>query len=279
MHVLRTVAEAAAARRDAAATGPLGLVPTMGYLHDGHLSLVRASKLRDAWTMVSIFVNPAQFGPAEDFAKYPRDEVRDLAMLESAGVDCVFAPPPAAVYPPGYDTWVEPGAIKDRLEGAVRPGHFRGVCTVVLKLFNIVRPDRAYFGQKDYQQCVVIRNMAADLNLDVDVQVLPTVREADGLAMSSRNVYLSPEERRGATVLYRSLVAARALVAGGERRAAAIREAVASIIGGEPLAAIDYISVCDRTTLTELEAVSSEAVALVAVRFGRTRLLDNMLLP
>jgi pantoate--beta-alanine ligase len=259
-------------------TGPVGLVPTMGYLHEGHLSLVRQSIKDCASTVVSIFVNPSQFGPGEDFEKYPRDERHDLVMLEQAGVDVVFMPTPEEIYPAGYDTWVEVGGITERLEGAVRPGHFRGVATVCNKLFNIVQPSSAYFGQKDAQQVLVIQKMVAELNMNLEVVVMPTVREPDGLAMSSRNSYLNPDERRAATVLYRSLTLAKKMHCKGERDAEAIRSAMTSLIQAEPLACIDYISMADTATLEETDRLNGRVLVSLAMKIGKTRLIDNIVL-
>jgi pantoate--beta-alanine ligase len=275
MKVVRTVAEMRAARR---AVGDLGLVPTMGYLHEGHLSLVARARAENAAAAASIFVNPTQFGPNEDLARYPRDLPRDLALLEAAGVDLVFVPEAGEIYPPGFATAVEVRGVTDVLEGAVRPGHFAGVATVVAKLFNIVQPTRAYFGQKDAQQCVVIRAMARDLNLPAEVVVAPTVREADGLALSSRNSYLTPEQRAVAPAIYRGLTAAKALFDAGERDAEALRRAVRAAIEAEPQMSIDYVSVADPETLRELAQVASQALASTAVRLGTTRLIDNLLL-
>ena len=257
---------------------PLGLVPTMGALHDGHLSLVRRARSDNVALIVTIFVNPSQFAPNEDLAAYPRDPERDLALLESEGADMVFMPPPEEVYPAGYDTWISVERTSAPLEGEARPGHFRGVATVVCKLFNMVRPDRAYFGQKDAQQLQVIRRMNADLNLGVEVTAMPTVREPDGLAMSSRNAYLSPAERRAAPVLHDSLRAALELYDDGVRQAAALREAMNRVLAAEPLAEPDYVSVADPDTLAELELVDGPALASLAVRIGTTRLIDNVVL-
>lgn len=257
---------------------PLGFVPTMGYLHEGHMSLVSAACSENPSTAVSIFVNPTQFGPGEDYASYPRDTERDLAMLRDAGVDIVFMPVPEEMYPPGAATGIEVGGITERLEGAARPGHFGGVALVVAKLFNIVRPSRAYFGQKDAQQLAVIRKMTADLDMDIEIVGRPTVREPDGLAMSSRNTYLNNAERKAATVLYRSLELARERYTAGERDAAAIRAAMRALIEAEPLAQIDYISLADNEALRELDTVRSPALASMAVRFGKTRLIDNIVL-
>jgi len=266
-------------QRRAAMKGSVGLVPTMGYLHEGHVSLVRHARAESDHVVASIFVNPTQFGPQEDYQRYPRDPERDLRLLESEGTDVVFMPSAEDMYPAGFDTWVEVGpSLTDRLEGAARPGHLRGVTTVVAKLFEIVRPQRAYFGQKDAQQLAVVRRMAADLNTGVEVVGLPTMREPDGLAMSSRNAYLSPEERRSATVLWRSLCRARELFEGGERRAETIRAAMHSVLAEEPLAQVEYVSVADTETLQELERIAGAALVSLAVRMGRTRLIDNVLL-
>jgi pantoate--beta-alanine ligase len=257
---------------------PLGLVPTMGYLHDGHLSLVNRARAECRSVAVSIFVNPTQFGPAEDLAKYPRDLERDLRLLEAAGADLVWSPTPDIMYPPGYQTWVEVKDVTQGLEGAQRPGHFRGVATVVSKLFNAVRPGKAYFGQKDAQQAVVIRQMTRDLNFPIEIVVCPIVREADGLAMSSRNIYLTPEQRRGATVLHQALNAAEAAYKGGERGATALRAVMENTLAGEPLAKIQYVSCADYETLQELEKVTGKTLLSMAVFFGKTRLIDNAVL-
>ncbi|HEY79221.1 MAG TPA: pantoate--beta-alanine ligase, partial [Dehalococcoidia bacterium] len=243
MNVVNTIAEMRVLRRQLAET--VGFVPTMGFLHEGHLSLVRQARDENASVIVSIFVNPTQFGPSEDFEQYPRDTERDLAFLAGEGTDVVFMPSAAEMYPERFDSWVEVGELTRRLEGAIRPGHFRGVTTVVAKLFNIVQPTRAYFGQKDTQQAAVIRKMTADLDMNLEVITLPTVREPDGLAMSSRNTYLDPEQRRAATVLYRALSLARELRARGESNAGEIRRKMAELIQQEPLATIEYISVAD----------------------------------
>ncbi|MBI4286641.1 MAG: pantoate--beta-alanine ligase [Chloroflexi bacterium] len=276
MKAIETIAEMKQARR--ALAGPVGFVPTMGYLHEGHLELVKRAKKENTTAVVSIFVNPIQFGPKEDFQKYPRDIPRDLAMLESVNTDFVFLPQAAEIYPPGFDTWVEIGKVTERLEGAARPGHFRGVATVVAKLFNIVGPARAYFGQKDAQQCVVIKKMVKDLNMPLEVVIVPTVREADGLAMSSRNVYLTPEERRQAAVLYQALTLAQGLYVQGEREASRIRQQMTALIQKQPLARIEYISITDTEILEELAIVKAPALVSLVVRFGTTRLLDNVVL-
>lgn len=259
-----------------AAGTTIGFVPTMGYLHEGHLSLVRESKQRCGVTVVSIFVNPAQFGPAEDFRRYPRDLGKDSAMLEREGVDALFVPAAEAVYPPGYKTYVEVRDLQDRLCGRARPGHFRGVATIVLKLFNIVRPDVAFFGAKDAQQTVVVEKMARDLDLDVEIAVCPVVREPDGLAMSSRNVYLSPDERAAARVLSKSLTEAERLIREGERDASRVVARVKDTIAGEPLARLDYAEVLEAGSLEPVSEVRGDTLVLLAVFIGRTRLIDNL---
>lgn len=272
MQVLTTVADFRAAR---AASGELGLVPTLGFLHAGHLSLVERARAENPSVAASIFVNPTQFGPKEDFARYPRDLPRDLALLEAAGVDLVFAPDPDEMYPPGFDLSIQVGGVTEVLEGAVRPGHFAGVATVVAKLFNIVQPTRAYFGQKDAQQSVVIRKLVRDLDMPVEVIVAPTVREADGLALSSRNSYLTPEQRAVAPALFRALSAVKARFEAGERDAEALRAAMRRELDGF---AVDYVSVADADTLRELDRIEGPAVASLAARLGVTRLIDNLLL-
>jgi len=276
LQLLHTVAETIAWRDRA--PRPLGLVPTMGYLHEGHLSLARRARQENASVAVSIFVNPTQFAPQEDLAAYPRDLKRDLAMLDGERVDMVFNPGVEELYPPGFETSVSPGPIASRLEGERRPVHFRGVATVVTKLFTILRPDRAYFGQKDGQQVRVIQRLNDDLNLGVGIVVCPTVREPDGLAMSSRNVYLNPQERQAALVLYRALCLAQERYHRGERDAGRLRLAMEELIGREPLARLDYVSVADQRTLEELERVVRPAMVSLAVRIGKTRLIDNLLL-
>jgi pantoate--beta-alanine ligase len=273
MKVVETIAEMRRERRGMA--GLVGFVPTMGYLHEGHLSLVRRAREENAAVAVSIFVNPTQFGPAEDLGSYPRDMPRDLAMLEPLA-DVVFVPPAQEMYPKGYDSWVDVGTITTVLEGAARPGHFRGVATVCAKLFNIVQPARAYFGRKDAQQVAVIKKMVADLDMDLEIVVCPTVREPDGLAMSSRNIYLNPEERRAAAVLYRALTLARQRWGAGEKDAARIRREMTELIEKEPLAKIDYVSIADAATLKELDKIDGLALVSMAVRIGKTRLIDNV---
>jgi len=257
---------------------PVGLVPTMGFLHEGHLSLVRRAAQECASVVVSIFVNPTQFGPSEDLAAYPRDMERDLRLLEPLGVNLVWTPTPEIMYPGGYQTWVEVEALTDPLEGAQRPGHFRGVTTVVAKLFNAVQPAKAYFGQKDAQQVAVIRQMVRDLNFPLEVVVCPTVREEDGLAMSSRNAYLDPEQRQAATVLYRTLNAAKDAYESGERDAEKLRALMRETIAAEPLAKMQYVSCADYDTLQELETVSEKTLLSMAVFVGKTRLIDNFVL-
>ncbi|MCY4365300.1 MAG: pantoate--beta-alanine ligase [Chloroflexi bacterium] len=260
-------------------TRPLGLVPTMGALHDGHLALVRQAAAENKTVAASIFVNPTQFGPQEDLATYPRDMERDLALLEAEGVGLVYAPSPEEVYPPGFDTWIDPGALGERLEGAARPGHFRGVATVVAKLLNVIGPDRAYFGQKDGQQLAVIRRLGRDLNLGVEIVGVPTVRDHDGLALSSRNAYLSSEQRMVAPVIYRALLAAKELWDSGQCDAGKLRDAARSVMEAEPLLEeIAYVSVADASTLKELDWVEGPAMVSTAARLGKTRLIDNLLL-
>lgn len=255
----------------------IGLVPTMGALHEGHLSLVRTSKKENDATVVSIFVNPKQFGLSEDFSKYPRDIGGDTAKLEDAGVDMLFLPDDSLMYPEGSSTHVEVEGLSDRLCGLFRPGHFRGVATVVLKLFNIVTPVRAYFGQKDFQQTVIIKRLVRDLDLGTDVVVCPTLREEDGLAMSSRNLYLSPEERKAATVIYRALVEASKTVKNGILEVRKIKDTMLNILRTEPLVKeVQYCSAFDTGTLIELERIKGEALLAIALHIGSTRLIDNM---
>ena len=256
---------------------PVGLVPTMGFLHAGHLALVRQARDTCASVVVSVFVNPTQFGPAEDFNAYPRNMERDLSMLEEAGTDLVWSPGAEDMYPPGYQTWISVDNVTQPLEGKMRPGHFRGVATVVAKLFNAVQPDKAFFGQKDAQQVAVIRQMVCDLNFLVEIVVCPTVREADGLAMSSRNTYLNPQERQAAAVLYRALTAAQQAYKLGERRAERLRQEMQKVLAAEPLAQPQYVSCADRQTLLELEDVTAGALLSMAVLIGKTRLIDNMI--
>ena len=261
-----------------AAAGELGLVPTMGYLHAGHVSLVERARRENERVAASIFVNPTQFGPTEDLARYPRAPDRDRALLEGAGCDLLFAPAVEEMYPEAAETTVDVGSIAAPLEGERRPGHFRGVATVVLKLFGIVRPDRAYFGQKDAQQLAVIRKMVRDLDVPVEIVGCPTVREPDGLAMSSRNAYLDADDRRAATVLYRALAAAQDRWAQGERSAGALRGTMRAVLDSEPRARTDYVSVADPATLRELDDVRGSAIISMAVVLGRSRLIDNLVL-
>ena len=273
MRVLRTRAELRAALADV--PRPLGLVPTMGWLHAGHRSLMQAARAENATVAVTIFVNPRQFNSAADFNRYPRNEASDIAICEAEGVDFVFAPDVGEVYPPGFDTTVAIGAIAQPLEGAARPGHFEGVATVVAILFDLVGAERAYFGQKDAQQVMVIRQMARDLAIPTEVTTCPTVRERDGLAISSRNVHLTPAERAAAPVIRRALLAARASWERGERSGDALRDLMPDTLAGEPLAEPEYVSVADGTTLAELQRVDGPALLSMAVRFGATRLIDN----
>jgi len=258
--------------------GSVGLVPTMGYLHEGHLSLTRRAKAECKAVVVSIFVNPTQFAPTDDLSKYPRDLERDLRLLESVGVDLVWTPMPEVMYPPGFQTWVEVEEMTRPLEGSVRPGHFRGVTTVVAKLFNAIQPTRAYFGQKDAQQAAVIRQMTRDLNFPIEIIICPIIREADGLAMSSRNVYLDMEQRKAATVLFRALSAAKDEFEKGERDAEKLRRKMKAVIAGEPLAQMQYVSCADYDTLQELEKVTGKILLSMAVFLGKTRLIDNFVL-
>jgi pantoate--beta-alanine ligase len=257
-------------------SGTVGFVPTMGYLHEGHLALVKQARIENSTVIVSIYVNPTQFGPREDFSAYPRDLNRDLELLRGEGTDIVFLPSDAEMYPPEFSSWVDVEKVTERLEGASRPGHFRGVATVVAKLFNIVQPSRAYFGQKDAQQVMVIKRMVADLNMGIEIVVVPTLRESDGLAMSSRNIYLSPKERQAATVLFKALTLARQLGREGEKDAKKICRQMTSLIQKETLAQIDYVSIADAETLEELNLIDRPALASLAVRIGKTRLIDNI---
>ncbi|HUI45562.1 MAG TPA: pantoate--beta-alanine ligase [Nitrospirota bacterium] len=253
----------------------IGFVPTMGFLHEGHLSLMRRARQECEVVAVSIFVNPTQFGPAEDFDRYPRDEDGDRRKCESAGIDILFIPAATEMYPSKPTVFVTVERISDILEGAIRPGHFRGVVTVVSKLFNIVKPHKAFFGQKDYQQCAVIKRMVAGLNMDVEVVVLPTVREEDGLAMSSRNSYLNPEERRAAAVIYRALSSAEQLVKAGVEEPEKVKNKVLAVLREERGIVIDYVEVADQESFEPLTSMKENAVILVAVRLGQTRLIDN----
>ncbi len=276
MEVVERVSEVRRIRRERA--GSWGLVPTMGYLHEGHLSLVRRAREENDHVGVSIFVNPTQFGPGEDLDAYPRDLERDLGLLRALDVDLVWVPTVEEMYPPGFQTYVIVEEVSKPLEGAARPGHFRGVATVVAKLFNVFQPDRAYFGQKDAQQVVVIRRMVEDLNFPVEIVVCPIVRDPDGLALSSRNVYLTPEQRAAAPVLYRALCAARDAWMAGERDGERLRQIMRAVLDSEPLAQVEYVSAADPETLAELGDAGQGVLLSLAVRIGRARLIDNILL-
>ncbi len=276
MIITRDISELKRAR--ASFSGTFGLVPTMGALHEGHLSLVRRAKVECDRVGVSIFVNPAQFGANEDLARYPRNLERDFSLLAPLGVDLAWTPSADKVYPPGFQTWVLVEEVSKGLEGGMRPGHFRGVATVVAKLFNLFAPDKAFFGQKDAQQVVVIKRMVEDLSFPVEIVTCPTVREPDGLALSSRNAYLSPEERQAATVLFRALSAGRAVYELGERDGSSLRAAMQAILEAEPLARVDYLSAADPVTLAEIDRGEAGILLSLAVRIGKTRLIDNLLL-
>ena len=276
MRVIETIAEFRQAH--AQATRPLGLVPTMGFLHAGHMALVDRARDECATVAASIFVNPAQFGPGEDFAAYPRSMEADLAKLEVGGVDIVFAPPVEEVYTPGFATSVDVGDIGCRLEGTQRPGHFSGVATVVAKLLAIVRPDVAYFGQKDAQQYLVIKRMNADLNLGAEIVAVPTVREPDGLALSSRNVYLEPAERQAAPLLHMSLLFAKRLYEDGATDAEDVKRRMRTLLAEDPVVHTEYVSIAHAETLAELERIEAPALISLAARIGRARLIDNIVL-
>lgn len=257
----------------------VGFVPTMGYLHEGHISLVRRARSECSTVVASIFVNPTQFSPTEDLSTYPRDLPRDLTLLDQAGTDLVWTPAAEAMYPPGFQTWVDVAELTLHLEGAQRPGHFRGVATVVAKLFNAVQPDKAYFGQKDAQQAAVIRRMVQDLNYPIEIVICPIIREPDGLALSSRNTYLDSDQRRAATVLHRALTAAVEAYQAGEKDAERLREIMGTTIDAEPLAHRQYVSCADPATLVEIDGPVEQGLLSMAVFVGRTRLIDNMLIP
>lgn len=279
MEIIYSVGEMQQAAEDYRLTGKsIGLVPTMGALHEGHLSLIRRCRAENDVAIMSLFVNPAQFDRHDDLERYPQDFEGDSRLARTAGVDIIFAPTAAGMYPDGYTTYVMVEHLTERWEGASRPGHFRGVATVCTKLFTICRPHRTYFGQKDYQQSLVVRRLTADLNLNCEVVVLPTVRESDGLALSSRNVLLGPEERRQASVLSRALFHAEVLVRSGERDAALLAATIEAHIRSAPLAVLDYVGVCDPETLEPLREITGKAVAVVAASFGATRLIDNAIL-
>ena len=277
MEVVREIGEVRRLLEPARRAGKsIGLVPTMGYLHEGHLSLVEKARVENDRVVVSIFVNPTQFGPGEDSQRYPRDLPRDLDLCARAGVGLVFTPEPSEMYPAGFQTRVEVESLSQGLCGGSRPGHFRGVATVVAKLFAIVQPDRAYFGEKDAQQLRVIERMTMDLSLPVRIVPVPTLRESDGLAMSSRNVYLGAEERRAALVLYRALMLARDLTAAGMRQAAEIKRRMLSLIEAEPMARLDYLAIVDSDTLVPVEELQKPVLIALAVYIGKTRLIDNI---
>ncbi|GIV14766.1 MAG: pantothenate synthetase [Armatimonadota bacterium] len=277
MQVAKTVREVRAWMRLARTDGKtVGFVPTMGYFHEGHLSLMRRAKAECDLCVVSLFVNPTQFGPSEDFQRYPRDFARDAAMAESVGVDLLFAPEVEEMYPEGYQTYVEVTEVTRRLEGSARPGHFRGVATVCTKLFNIVQADRAYFGKKDYQQLKVIQRLVKDLNIPTEIVPCETVREPDGLAMSSRNVYLKPDERQAATVLYRALCAGRDAILAGERDGKKVQTLVEQVIATETLVKTEYVDVADAETLEPLTDLRGEVLISLAARVGVARLIDNI---
>jgi pantoate--beta-alanine ligase len=279
MELIHTVDWMKQVARQARAEGSIvALVPTMGALHAGHLSLVRAARERSSTLVVSIFVNPTQFGPKEDFTRYPRTLDADRAALDSLGVHCVFAPPVEEMYPRGFATAVEVSGLSERLEGRSRPGHFRGVSTVVLKLFEIVQPSFAFFGRKDAQQARILRQMAADLNLDAEIVVCPIVREPDGLALSSRNAYLQGPERAAATVLSRSLVAVRERIGRGQRNVSSLADEMRAVLAAEPLAAVDYAEIVDADTFEPASRLRGSSLAVMAVFIGSTRLIDNMLI-
>lgn len=279
MDIIESVQEMSRLTRELRRAGQtIGFVPTMGFLHEGHLSLVREAKKENDRVVVSIFVNPTQFGPGEDYEQYPRDLEGDAEKLRVIGIDYIFNPEVADMYPEGYNSFVEVSGITEVLCGKSRPGHFRGVTTVVTKLFNIIQPDRAYFGQKDFQQLMVIKKMVRELNMPVEIKGLPIIREADGLARSSRNKYLDDKERAEATVLYRSLVMARELYQKGIKDTYRIKKEVIDLISSEPLARIDYVEIVDPDTLQEIKRVKEQALVALAVYIGKTRLIDNLLL-
>jgi pantoate--beta-alanine ligase len=276
MQIVRSVEEWKALRPQLSPS--LGLIPTMGYLHDGHMSLVRRARAETECVVGWIFVNPKQFGANEDFTTYPRDEARDIQLLEEAGTDYLLAPGVEGVYPDGFQTYVDVEVLSLPLEGTSRPGHFRGVATVVAKMLCLTQPRFAYFGQKDAQQCAVVRRMVSDLGMLTNIVVCPTVREADGLAMSSRNAYLQPEDRKAAVVLYQALQAALAAFRRGERGGDALRAELRRVLDREPLAAVDYAEVVDPDTFARVDIAGERALAVLAVKVGRTRLIDNIVL-
>jgi pantoate--beta-alanine ligase len=278
MEVVAKISEVKSAIKKQKSFGKsIGFVPTMGFFHEGHLGLVRESLRKTDYTVVSIFVNPTQFGPEEDLEEYPRDLRRDSVLLQELGVDLVFIPDNQEIYPKGFKTYVEVTNLQDKLEGQSRPGHFRGVCTVILKFFEMLNPDIAYFGQKDAQQAVIIKKMVFDLNLDVEIQVLPTAREKNGLALSSRNVYLTKSQRKAALCLVKSLREASRLFETGERNSHVIKTAMKRLIAAEDLAYLDYIAIVDLDNLEPLDKIKKEALIAVAVYFGKVRLIDNII--
>jgi pantoate--beta-alanine ligase len=277
--IVTTIAETRQAAAQARRAGQrIGLVPTMGALHAGHASLIRAARSETDFVVVTIFVNPAQFAPQEDLSRYPRPFEKDVELCRREHVDLIFHPDKDVIYPPGFKTWVEVHDLQDRWEGAARPGHFRGVATVVLKLFNIVRPDVAYFGQKDAQQVRIIEQMARDLDVPIELRICPTVREPDGLALSSRNQYLDADERRRAVVLFRALEHVRQRVAAGERQAAALQRGVEEVVSQTPGARLDYVAVVDAASLHPVERLNGKVLVALAVYIGATRLIDNMVM-
>ena len=276
MKVIKTIGEIKKLRQQLAE--PVGFVPTMGSLHEGHLTLIRQARAENPSVVVSIFVNPTQFGPQEDLDNYPRNPQRDLAILKEAGVDSTFMPAVAEMYPPQFNSWVEVNKITERLEGESRLSHFRGVTTVVAKLFNIIQPAKAYFGQKDAQQLIVIKKMVSDLNMNLAIVPVPTVREPDGLAMSSRNTYLNHKQRQAAVVLYQTLCLAQQLWTQGETNAEHLRQEILTLIRKHPLADIDYVSIADAETLDEIDTIKPPALVSLAVKIGNTRLIDNIVL-
>jgi pantoate--beta-alanine ligase len=278
MEVVQRILQIKEASKKARSDGKIiGFVPTMGYLHEGHLSLVREARKMSDVVVVSVFVNPTQFGPTEDFDRYPRDPTRDAELLSNENVDYLFLPKVDEIYPDNYHTYVHVRDLSSRLEGQTRPGHFEGVTTVVLKFLHIVDPHFAFFGQKDAQQLVIVRRMVKDLNLDAEIVRVPIVREPDGLAMSSRNVYLTPEERNAATVLYRALEHALARIEEGERKSKTILKEIRGIIETEPLAKIDYVAATDLLELKEVKNIKGKCLIAVAAYFGNTRLIDNIM--
>lgn len=278
MKIYKKIDEIKEESRKLKATGKfIGFVPTMGFFHEGHLSLVRESVKKTDCTVVSIFVNPTQFGPREDFKSYPRNLEKDLETLEKEGIDYVFVPDNKEIYPEGYRTYVEVHDLQDKLCGESRPGHFRGVCTVVLKFFNIIKPDVSFFGQKDAQQAIILKKMVRDLNLDIKIEILPIVRDKDGMALSSRNYYLDNDGRKAALCLFKSLKSAREMIMNGEKKAEKIKRRMKEIIQSEPLAKIDYIEIVDMDNLEHMGKIEDEALVALAAFIGNARLIDNMI--